>query len=112
MGRFAYTILKPFSDTAHLVVFPVSGQNQGPGSFATVRFGPGEVVDHLSDSYEYLAAKLVIFSILHRCVAQIGELRSHGIGYFGCSFAFGGMVRDKVIRSMKLSSEYVMPRLG
>jgi len=38
-------------------------------------------------------------------------LREEGIDYFGCNFDFGGMEHQKVLRSMKLFSDEVMPRL-
>ena len=44
-----------------------------------------------------------------QCVAQIKEIQSQGIEYFGCNFSFGGMSHDKVLRSMDLFSKEVMP---
>ena len=43
------------------------------------------------------------------CVAQIKALQQEGIAYFGCNFAFGGMAHHKVMRSMQLFAEAVMP---
>jgi alkanesulfonate monooxygenase SsuD/methylene tetrahydromethanopterin reductase-like flavin-dependent oxidoreductase (luciferase family) len=43
------------------------------------------------------------------CVAQIKALQQAGIAYFGCNFAFGGMAHHKVMRSMQLFAEEVMP---
>ena len=40
--------------------------------------------------------------------AQIKELQSNGIEYFGCNFSFGGMEQGKLLRSMKLFAEEVM----
>jgi len=34
----------------------------------------------------------------------------HGISYFGANFAFGSMEHDRVMESMKLFSEEVMPK--
>ena len=65
----------------------------------------------LPDSYDYLAGNRAVLGTPDQCVAQIKELQSHGIDYFGCNFDFGGMSRDKVRRSMELFSKEVMPRL-
>lgn len=62
-------------------------------------------------SYEYLAEKRAIIGTPDQCVAGINSLRDQGIEYFGCNFDFGGMEHQKVLRSMKLFSEEVMPRL-
>ena len=46
-----------------------------------------------------------------QCVERISELQSqHGISYFGANFAFGSMAHDKVMASMKLFAEEVMPK--
>jgi alkanesulfonate monooxygenase SsuD/methylene tetrahydromethanopterin reductase-like flavin-dependent oxidoreductase (luciferase family) len=81
-----------------------------------------EVHQYLSDwrrsrrqlplSYEYLAENRAIIGTPDQCVARINLLRQHGIDYFGCNFDFGGMEHEKVIGSMKLFAEEVMPRLG
>jgi alkanesulfonate monooxygenase SsuD/methylene tetrahydromethanopterin reductase-like flavin-dependent oxidoreductase (luciferase family) len=81
-----------------------------------------EVHQHLSDwrrsrrqlplSYEYLAEKRAIIGTPDQCVDRINLLRDQGIEYFGCNFDFGGMEHQKVLRSMKLFAEEVMPRLG
>ena len=66
----------------------------------------------LPDSYDYLSVNRAVIGTPDQCVAQIKELQAHGIDYFGCNFDFGGMSRDKVMRSMELFSQEVMPRLG
>lgn len=66
----------------------------------------------LPESYDYLSVNRAVIGDPDQCVAQIRELQSHGIDYFGCNFDFGGMSRDKVLRSMELFSKEVMPRLG
>jgi alkanesulfonate monooxygenase SsuD/methylene tetrahydromethanopterin reductase-like flavin-dependent oxidoreductase (luciferase family) len=81
-----------------------------------------EVHQHLSDwrrsrrqlplGYEYLAEKRAIIGTPDQCVARINLLREQGIDYFGCNFDFGGMEHHKVLDSMKLFAEEVMPRLG
>jgi len=46
-----------------------------------------------------------------QCVERIAELQSqHGISYFGANFAFGSMSHAKVMASMKLFAEEVMPK--
>ena len=46
-----------------------------------------------------------------QCVDRISELQSHhGISYFGANFAFGSMEHDRVMDSMKLFAEEVMPK--
>jgi len=81
-----------------------------------------EVYQHISDwrssrqqlplSYDYLSENRSIIGTPEQCVAKINTLREQGIDYFGCNFDFGGMAHEKVIRSMKLFSDEVMPRLG
>jgi alkanesulfonate monooxygenase SsuD/methylene tetrahydromethanopterin reductase-like flavin-dependent oxidoreductase (luciferase family) len=44
-----------------------------------------------------------------QCVAKIKGLQEHGIEYFGCNFAMGGIPQDKVLRSMELFAKEVMP---
>lgn len=66
----------------------------------------------LPESYDYLAGNRAIIGDPDQCVAQIRALQAQGIDYFGCNFDFGGMSRDKVLRSMELFSREVMPRLG
>ena len=51
------------------------------------------------------------FCTPEQCVDRIFELQSkHGISYFGANFAFGSMEHCKVIDSMKLFAEEVMPK--
>ena len=45
------------------------------------------------------------------CIARIEELKRHGVRYFGANFAMGGLSHGKVMRSMELFAESVMPRL-
>lgn len=65
----------------------------------------------LPASYEYLAQHRAIIGTPDECVARIQALRAHGIDYFGGNFDFGGMPHEKVLRSMTLFAEEVMPRL-
>ena len=68
--------------------------------------------EQLPESYDYLAVNRAVIGDPDQCVAQIRALQSQGIDYFGCNFDFGGMSRDKVLRSMALFRREVMPRLG
>ena len=63
-------------------------------------------------SYEYLAENRAIIGTPDQCVARIEQLREQGIEYFGCNFDFGGMEHAKVLKSMKLFADEVMPQLA
>jgi alkanesulfonate monooxygenase SsuD/methylene tetrahydromethanopterin reductase-like flavin-dependent oxidoreductase (luciferase family) len=63
----------------------------------------------LPTSFAHLAQHRAIFGSPETCVAQIKALQQEGIAYFGCNFAFGGMAHHKVMRSMQLFAEAVMP---
>ena len=63
----------------------------------------------LPTSFAHLAQHRAIFGSPETCVAQIKALQQAGIEYFGCNFAFGGMAHHKVMRSMQLFAEEVMP---
>ena len=63
----------------------------------------------LPTSNEHLYDQRAIIGTPDECVAQIKELQGHGIEYFGCNFSFGGMEQGKLLRSMKLFAEEVMP---
>jgi alkanesulfonate monooxygenase SsuD/methylene tetrahydromethanopterin reductase-like flavin-dependent oxidoreductase (luciferase family) len=79
-----------------------------------------EVHQHLSDwrrsrrqlplSYDYLSENRAVIGTPEQCAARINALQEQGIDYFGCNFDFGGMEHDKVLRSMKLFADEVMPR--
>lgn len=63
----------------------------------------------LPTSNEALYDRRAIIGSPEQCVAQIKELQKHGIEYFGCNFSFGAMEQSKLLRSMKLFAEEVMP---
>ena len=51
------------------------------------------------------------FCTPEQCIDRIAVLQSqHGISYFGANFAFGSMPHDKVMASMKLFADEVMPK--
>ena len=46
-----------------------------------------------------------------QCVDRIAELQNqHSISYFGANFSFGGIEHAKVMASMKLFAQEVMPK--
>lgn len=66
----------------------------------------------LPTSNEHLYDRRAIIGTPAQCVAQIKELQSQGIEYFGCNFSFGAMEQGKMLRSMKLFAEEVMPHFN
>ena len=63
----------------------------------------------LPPTYDYLADKRAIIGTPDQCVEKIRQFGDQGIEYFGCNFDFGGMAQEKVLRSMKLFADEVMP---
>ena len=62
-------------------------------------------------SYEQELANNVYFCTPDDCVNRISVLqKNHGIEYFGGSFSFGTMEHKKVMASMKLFADHVMPK--
>ena len=62
--------------------------------------------------YDYIAANRAFIGTPDQCAAKIQLLQEHGIDYFGCNFAMGGIPQDKVLRSMELFANEVMPRFA
>ena len=60
-------------------------------------------------TYDYLAEKRAIIGTPEQCIEKIRRFSEQGIEYFGCNFDFGGMAQEKVLRSMKLFADEVMP---
>ena len=60
-------------------------------------------------NYDYLHEHRAIIGTPEQCVAKINDLQQQGIEYFGCNFSFGGMEHSKLLRSMKLFADEVMP---
>ena len=60
-------------------------------------------------SYDYLHEHRAIIGTPEQCVAKIKDLQQQGIEYFGCNLSFGGMEHSKLLRSMKLFADEVMP---
>ena len=62
-------------------------------------------------SYETDLANNVYFCTPDQCVDYVANLQSqHGIEYFGGTFSFGTMEHAKVMASMKLFAQEVMPK--
>lgn len=62
-------------------------------------------------SYESDLANNVYFCTPEQCVDNIARLQSqNGISYFGAAFSFGSMEHAKVMASMKLFAQEVMPK--
>jgi alkanesulfonate monooxygenase SsuD/methylene tetrahydromethanopterin reductase-like flavin-dependent oxidoreductase (luciferase family) len=66
----------------------------------------------LPTSNEHLYNRRAIIGTPEQCVDQIKELQSNGIEYFGCNFSFGGMEQGKLLRSMRLFADEVMPHFN
>jgi alkanesulfonate monooxygenase SsuD/methylene tetrahydromethanopterin reductase-like flavin-dependent oxidoreductase (luciferase family) len=60
-------------------------------------------------SYEDLLEKTLIFGDPDRCCKKIQELQDIGANRVLCWMVFGGLEHRKVLRSMKLFAEHVMP---
>ena len=63
-------------------------------------------------SFDYLYEHRSIIGTPDQCVAKIKDLQRQGIEYFGCNFSFGGMEHGKILKSMKLFAEEVMPHFS
>ena len=63
-------------------------------------------------SYDYLHEHRAIIGTPEQCVDKIKDLQQQGIEYFGCNFSFGGMEHSKLLRSMKLFADEVMPHFN
>lgn len=63
-------------------------------------------------SFEYLFKHRAFIGNPDQIIAKISALQDAGIGYFGCNFSFGGMPQDKVLKSMELFAEKVMPEFA
>jgi len=62
-------------------------------------------------SYASELVNNLYFCTPDRCVERIAALQSqHGIAYFGAAFSFGTMAHAKVMASMKLFADQVMPK--
>ncbi len=78
-----------------------------------------EVYDRLDDfrqtrtelppSYEYLFQNRAFIGNPQQCIAKIRALQDAGINRFGCNFSFGGIPQPKVLKSMQLFAQEVMP---
>ena len=62
--------------------------------------------------YDYILDNRAFIGTPDHVSAQIAALRAQGIEYFGCNFAMGGIPHEKVLRSMRLFTDEVMPRFA
>ena len=65
--------------------------------------------DELPLSFDYISDNRAFIGTPEQCAAKIAELRAQGVEYFGCNFAMGGIPHEKVMRSMRLFADEVMP---
>ena len=72
--------------------------------------GAGRIRTELPLSFDYISDNRAFIGTPDQCSAKIAELRAQGVEYFGCNFAMGGIPHDKVMRSMQLFADEVMPR--
>ncbi len=63
----------------------------------------------LPPSYDHLFEHRAIIGSPQSCVEQLKAVQQVGIDYFICNFAFGGLDQQKVMRSMRLFADEVMP---
>lgn len=63
-------------------------------------------------SYDYVRSNRAVIGTPQQCAANIAELQAQGVEYFGCNFAMGGIPHDKVMRSMQLFADEVMPKFS
>ncbi len=66
----------------------------------------------LPTSYEHLFQHRAIIGTPERCIAEIKALEEAGFDNFICNFDFGGIPHPKVMRSMKLFADEVMPHFA
>ena len=60
-------------------------------------------------SFDYISDNRAFIGTPDQCAAKIAELQAQGVEYFGCNFAMGGILHQKVTRSMRLFATQVMP---
>ncbi len=60
----------------------------------------------------YISEKRAFIGTPEAVAEKIMMLKDHGISYFGCNFAMGGISQEEVIRSMKLFEKKVIPLIS
>ena len=61
-------------------------------------------------STDDLLEKFSVIGTPDTCIRQLRRLQdAMRIDHFNCSFSFGGLTQDQVLRSMRLFAEEVMP---
>ena len=66
----------------------------------------------LPATLEYVLENRAIVGDPDYCISRIEELKRHGVRYLGANFSMGGLSHDKVLRSMELFANKVMPAVG
>ena len=61
---------------------------------------------------DYVLEERAIIGDPDYCVARIEELKRAGVEYLGANFAMGGISHKKVLQSMNLFAQEVIPRVG
>ena len=61
---------------------------------------------------DYVLEERAIIGDPDYCVARIEELKRAGVEYLGANFAMGGISHQKVLQSMNLFAQEVIPRIG
>ena len=61
---------------------------------------------------DYVLKERAIIGDPDYCVARIEELKRAGVQYLGANFAMGGISHQKVLQSMNLFAQEVIPRIG
>ena len=65
-----------------------------------------------SDPYDYVCQKRAFFGTPEEVTAGIKGLQAQGVEYYVCDFSFGGNDHSKVMRSMELFANEVMPHFS
>jgi alkanesulfonate monooxygenase SsuD/methylene tetrahydromethanopterin reductase-like flavin-dependent oxidoreductase (luciferase family) len=68
--------------------------------------------NELPPDNQYISEKRAFIGTPEAVAEKIIMLRDHGISYFGCNFAMGGLSQEEVIRSMKLFEKKVIPLIS
>ena len=68
--------------------------------------------DELPPSDSYISEKRAFIGTPEAVAEKIMMLKEHGISYFGCNFAMGGLPQEEIIKSMKLFEKKVLPLIS
>ncbi|MED5449897.1 MAG: LLM class flavin-dependent oxidoreductase, partial [Chloroflexota bacterium] len=68
--------------------------------------------NELPPSDSYISEKRAFIGTPEVVAEKIMMLKDHGISYFGCNFAMGGLPQEEIIKSMKLFEKKVLPLIS